>query len=791
MTKIFRLLKQSSATLTGSWVVLALVAASFQLAIGSRVAYSQPFEDINPDFSDTHDNDPDGATGGRVNHVAVEAGNTDVMYAASEWGGLYKSTDAGLTWSRLDGHLPTATWDVEVDPSNVSRIYATSFFDGKTDSTSGINVSTDGGATWTHPATANPPASFCANSNDQDQLTAFGIDIDPASNNNVFVGTSCGLAVSNNSGATWTYRDPTDAPGSADRIWDVLALGGGVVHVCGDDGHLRSDDGGMTWVSGSGLPSGRCSLAVSPDESYVLLAVVGTTIYETDDAAAATPTWTQTRTNPSPQGRIPFVATNQRSDAGADDVFDLWFGDVSLYRVQCTSSTAPGGSPRCGSGNTPPWAGGFTRSWGGHDDMGDILFDAEVAVDACPVLMSSDGGVYRNTDTTADCHNPNWDQPDVTPHGLWPWSMSAADRTGVTDEDLYFGNQDNGLFGTTDGGGPAPTWHNAVCCDGFDTGGDDAGGIYTICCYGGGRSTRAFRTVPGFFSPSEINYPSSSSLPGFKYPESVVNYGDQNYVMINRGGTGGVFITANIDANPIAWTELGAATEPNPNSLCGVYVGVSGTTPTFYAHTGNCNSRSTTDRLYRFTGTNPLSPWTEVFLPSGGFGVVAVNPANPNRIIASGLVASDGAMYSSTDGGNSWDAMPELDALMTGNGAFPFRNQRGPSEFTGFSGYWQPSMVAFDPASSMIAAGGQDSGVFLSVDDGASWILISDPYTSDTSGTPHIPRPRYGYFDSEAGAATKLVVGSQGRGIWRIGLTAIFNDRFESGDTSAWSATIP
>ena len=562
-----------------------LAATALVLVMTLQPAFGQLFEDINPDFSDTHNNDPDGATGGRVNQLAVESGNTDVMYAASEWGGIYKSADAGLTWSRLDGHLPTVTWDVEVDPSNANRVYATSFFDGKVAPSSGINISTDAGATWTNPASATVPPGFCNVTADEAEPSAFGISIDPDNNTKVFIGTNCGLATSVDSGATWTFRDPTGGTG-ASRIWDVVALGGGVVHVCGDDGHLRSDDGGATWVAGSGLPSGRCSLAVSPDESYVILAVVGTTIYETDNADSVTPTWTQTRSNPSPQGRIPFVATNQRSDSGSDDVFDLWFGDVSLYRVQCTSQVSQGGSPRCGSGNSPAWSPGFTRNAGAHDDTGDILFDAELAVDACPVLMSSDGGVYHNTDTTADCHNPNWDQPDVTPHGLWPWSMSAVDRSGLIDEDLYFGNQDNGLFGSLDGGSAAPTWHNDICCDGFDTAGDPVGGIYTVCCFGGGRATRAFRTDPGFFSPSEINYPSSSSLPGFKYPDSVVNFGDQNYVMITRGSTGGTFITSNIDATPIVWTELGAATEPLPTILCGVYVGVSGSTPTFYVQTG-------------------------------------------------------------------------------------------------------------------------------------------------------------------------------------------------------------
>ncbi len=780
------------------------------LAVPPASGQTVRFDDVNPDNSDTDAADPDGATGGRVNGLAIAARTNRVMYAASEWGGLYKSLDGGRNWFRLDGHLPVATWDVEVDPTSPNRVYATSFFDGKTASRSGINVSTDGGATWTHPATADPPAGFCNHPDDETQRGAFGIAIDPLDPAKVYVGTSCGLAVSTDSGVTWSYANPTAPGDAADWIWDVVAHGGGMIDVCGNDGHLRSNDGGGRWVAGSGLPSGRCSLAVSPDEPWVLLAVAGTTIYETTNAAApAGATWAATRSNPRPQGRIPFVATNQRSDAGGDNVFDLWFGDVSLYRVTCTTPTppAPGGSPRCGTGVTPPWSGPFTRGAGAHDDTGAILFDSEAANDACPLLMSSDGGVYYNTDASGDCHNPDWEQPDVTPHGLWMWAMTGVDRSGGEAEDLYFGNQDNGVFGTLDAGAASPAWHNEICCDGFDAGADPLGVVYTVCCFGGGRATQAFRAGPGFAGVAQLNnYPPGGLLPGFKYPDSIVHFGGLGYVMITRnctsgsggcpGSDGGVFITDDIDALPIAWTELGDATEPPSGNLCGVQAAVDGAgVPTFYVQTGNCNSRTAADRLFRFTGTDPAGAWTELSLPSGGFGVVAAHPRDPSRLLASGLTPSDGGMFSSADGGATWSSVPQLDALMTGGGAFPFRNRRGPSDFTGFQGYWQPSLVAFDPAGDLVIAGAKDAGIFLSSDGGATWRLVSDPMTSDLSGTPHLPRPWYAYFDSEPDGSKAIYVGTQGRGVWRLRLippaVPLFADGFESGDTSAWTTSVP
>ncbi|HYX29726.1 MAG TPA: hypothetical protein VE863_14260, partial [Pyrinomonadaceae bacterium] len=326
--------------------------------------------EINPNQSTLDASDPDGASGGRVNGLAIDPQNDNVLYAASEWGGIFKSIDAGRTWIRLDNHLPTATWDVEVSPADSNLVIATSFYDGRVHSLAGINVSANGGVTWTHPATSMPPLGFCKVAARRDEFSAYGISFDPANPRNIYVGTSCGLAISNDSGTTWQYVDPTAADG-ADDIWDVVVHHGGIIDLCGNDGHRRSTNGGTNFttatVGGIPLPAGRCSIAASPDESYVLFAVAGGSIFETDNGGG---TWNTRFVNPASQGRIPFVVTNQRSGRA----FDLWFGDVSLFRAGCTTPAVPavGGTARCPASNT--WAGPFTRSAGGHDDMGDLVF---------------------------------------------------------------------------------------------------------------------------------------------------------------------------------------------------------------------------------------------------------------------------------------------------------------------------------------------------------------------------------------------------------------------------------
>jgi len=719
--------------------------------------------EINPDQSTLDPVDADGASGGRVNGLAV-ASNGRTFYAATEWGGIYMSTDEGLTWARLENHLPVVTWDVAVDPTNDNKVYATSFYDGRVNSLAGINVSFDGGKSWIHPATAIPPAGFTADER-RNEPSAFGICIDPDNPQNVYIGTNSGLAISNDAGFTWHFVDPTPVD-LADNVWDVIVHNNGIIDIVGDDGHMRSTDGGNTWITatGVGLPSGRGSITVSPDEPYVLFAVAGTTIYESDDGGA---TWPTVITNPRPQGRIPFIVTNQRSG----NTFDLWFGDVQLHRATCTTpaSPSPGGTPRC---PTNSWIGPFTRAAGGHDDTGDLVFDPAATTDACPILLSSDGGVYYNTISgSPGCQNPVWEQPNITPHSLWLFGMGGADQTGSTNEDLYFGNQDNGTFASTNAGASNPTWFNRDCCDGFDIATDSNRVLYTVCCYGGGRSNRLFLRNPGMTGGGEINTYPPGNLRGFRPAPNIAPFGSDDYVVIT---TSGVFITDDITANPIVWTQLGAAT--TPASVRCVKVSRTGGTTSFYVQSGAGNGRSQ-DQLWRFDGTAPGGTWQQINPPNniGGFGIYDVDPNNPNRIFASHLrTGADPQMILSNDGGLNWITLTALDNLMNGGGAFRYQNQRGPTNFTGFLGYPQPTLVAFDPYNqNILVAGGADSGIFVSIDRGTNWTLVTDPFnTPCVSGKHHIPRPWFAYFDHEPSwflsEKVNIYIGSQGRGVWRI-----------------------
>ncbi len=763
----------STTRAIGRFLIAAALTATSLTAV-STVASAVPV-DINPDTSDNAN--ANASSGGRVNHMGSTPNDNQTFYLASEYGGLFKSTDGGNGWSHLDGHLPVIGWDVEVDPTAANRVYASSWYDGRVDSLSGINVSTDAGATWSHPATGFPdpalegtandntpdPAYSCTNS--RTEPSAFGISIDPNSSGPVAIGTRCGVALSTDLGATWAFRDPTPAT-PANVIWDTYVHpGGSTIDVCGVGGHYRSIDGGTTWNGGTGgLPSGRCSITVSPDESYVVIVVASDNqVYESDDAGA---TWTNLGNNGA-QGRIPFVVANQRSDDGDTDRFDLWYADTQLFRGACVTPdpAAIGGAARCP--NAATWSNNQT---GAHWDGGDLLFDTEDAdgIDACPVLFSSDGGVH--TRTGGSCESPTWSRSNVGYHGTWLWTMDGEDdASSLAAEELYYGMQDNGTMATTNAGATPPTWTNPNCCDTFDMLAGPTWVLGTSCCFTMGRQNQLQIAGAGYAGPTQVNTYPAGTIPGFTWGHRLAQFGTNAVAMIT---TSGLFSTPDITANPIVWSAM-TALPADPGTPCDVRTSLSGGTWTFFVQTGQCTGRGP-DRLYRMDGTGGVWNRIDDDAGAGGIGIFGADPTDPNNIYISQDPLGTPSMMRSTDGGTTWDPDPELDQMMTGNGVFKYLNSQGPSTNRGgagaaFQGYPQPMLVqwsAEDPG--VLVAGGADSGVFLSVDSGDNWSLVTDPFTPATSGSAHLPRPRYAYFDSEPASGFDVYIGTQGRGVWRL-----------------------
>ena len=64
----------------------------------------------------------------RVLCVAIDSGNSDIIYLGTDGGGIFKTTTGGTNWSQIGlpekGLTNGIVWDIEIDPENSAIIYA-------------------------------------------------------------------------------------------------------------------------------------------------------------------------------------------------------------------------------------------------------------------------------------------------------------------------------------------------------------------------------------------------------------------------------------------------------------------------------------------------------------------------------------------------------------------------------------------------------------------------------------------------------------------------------------------
>jgi uncharacterized repeat protein (TIGR01451 family) len=785
----------------------------------SNLAKTAIFNDINPDnegplaeqLGIKLDACPEPCAsqhnGGRVNGLAVAAGISEftpnTYYAASEVGGLFKSINGGGSWTHLDGHIPNLTWDIAARTG--LRVFATSFYDGRTQPLTGLQMSIDGGVNWHRPTLPTP--SGC-DSRRSDQPSGFGIGLRPGSSE-VFVGTNCGLAQSPDDGASWTRFDPTPDDGVANSIWDVVAMPGGRTYACGDNGLLLSQSGAPgTWhVLGKPSPTlgGFCSLAVSPEEPNVIFVVFGGAYFADIAVALGTDvdfyegrinesqprlqiSWTKLPYPDDHDGgqdrkiRVPFVVTNDRSPgfdpSDPSDGFDLWVADGSLWRIPCHS----GQTPRCTTDKDNKWEGSFTDHLGGfqkaHGDSGDLVFNPRVSVDACPTLYSSDGGIFANAlATSPTCQTPDFRGANMGLHAFYLRGMAGFRRAGVASEDLYMATQDCGLYSSADAGAQTPSWTHGRGGDVFDVVADD---LRTV------TQADGIQVGDPLFSNMQIKIEGLRNQPLWD-SEALVEVSPGRYLFAlydNFELSGevkrfGVRDVTNINSAPLGAAFGGVSWPAAADRPCHIAAAMDQSGPVPYVLAGKCwygtqdipigVSSGDYDQLWTFRNGQWVQRFPGSAVPGGtvadgaGFSIIAVDPTDPQHIYASVLGDGDPRMMRSTDGGVTWETDQRLTTLMN-DGFRGVLNNSG----DGIRVMPQPSLIAFDPQNpNIIIAGGRQSGVFLSDDGGRNWSLLTDPHTPGISGIPHLPQPAFAHFDHDRLGFVRIYLGT-GRGVWRI-----------------------
>ena len=213
----------------------------------------------------------DGQSTGSIGAIAVAPSDPNVVYVGSGEGlqrpdlsvgnGMYKSTDAGRTWTHLGLDDAQQIAQIVVDPRDANRVLvAVMGHPYGPNETRGVFRSTDGGATWTRVLY-------------QDENTgAMDLVFDPASADTVFA-------------VMWAARQPPWETPDADSF-----------QMPAHNGLYRSTDNGVTWARfGAGLPDstdgvGRIGLGTSQSEPRRMYAIAPdghkAGLYRSDDGGA-------------------------------------------------------------------------------------------------------------------------------------------------------------------------------------------------------------------------------------------------------------------------------------------------------------------------------------------------------------------------------------------------------------------------------------------------------------------------------------------------------------------------
>jgi len=215
-----------------------------------------------------------------IRALAIDPHNSSSIYAAVPfWQGGVLKTEGGSKWTSLSSTLPNFYPVVlAIDPQNPKTLYAGTYA-GDFGPAGGIFKSTDGGVTWS-AATSGLPEVLR-------EVSALAID--PKSPNTILAGTDQGVFKSIDAGASWNKSNI----GLPDTYISALTIDPQTprtVYASGSGRLFKSLDGGVRWGAldfPANVEAGV--LAIDPQNSNVVYAGSYKGLFKSTDAGAS---WT-------------------------------------------------------------------------------------------------------------------------------------------------------------------------------------------------------------------------------------------------------------------------------------------------------------------------------------------------------------------------------------------------------------------------------------------------------------------------------------------------------------------
>jgi len=795
-----------------------------------------------------------------ANASASAQGRT--LYAAAPQAGVWKSQDYGVSWSQLTrpqpppGQEPTGTLDVPividlaVSPADPRIVFAATGNDHRDPSRTGLYRSTDAGATWSlvHQfyckATVQPVTQVL---------------LAPGRPSTVYAVGGCAIAISTDNGApgSWTEVVPPgiiDDKGDVKRhVWHVAVsaeLPGEVrrVFACGGGTLWYSHDSGQHWYEDAGtagiLPGGFCGASgitghIPGPQALAIDPTNPQRVYLAHPSNANGPSYFTVGNNPPADGT--YCNDTSANPVRSCGEGSLWYGDLTSFdpsnpeTLSGTWSQLPGPPvyPAGDSGSAfvqthastngylvffsdkgtvhvsagKPTSTGWHRldGWDAsrsyrenrrqnvshvHPDPHGLYVSSDFDLTLSPGLHhgdvyaynaelnqclggrlwhANDGGIYRSD----DC-GETWVKAFTGLHTLAAVNIAVDARAPAepgqnTPPALYFGAGDTDDLFSLDGGASwRDAWRQCGDCDSWFSDPGQPGRVFSILprrnsfdVYtsatghpdAGSQPTTSVAIEAGD-APFAVSWQVASG-----YRPIILTLSDEtplangDYLTIRQlTPTRRVLLRARDSfgtASP--WAQEQADL---PGTADVVQAAGGHTSPTYYVGDGT--------RVWRsHRGTNGEIDRWDVIVPGGGAAVASrffVNPYDADDI----YIIDNNAIRHTTNGTQAtvtWAVDPLLDAALNPGGAFTYRCFRTDRNIEVPAGCILNDLV-FDREAPQTRFAVGMAGVFYS-GDGVNWFRLLD-----TRALPS--RPRAAWFDRYTDPDNRsLYIALDGRSIMR------------------------
>jgi photosystem II stability/assembly factor-like uncharacterized protein len=683
--------------------------------------------------------------GGRVNQVAPQPSNRNVILVSTDSGGLFRTTDGGTNWARSN-QLPNQLIAVVWHPTQANTVFVTVEGDVQNPRAGGIYRSSDAGVTFTRVLSLESSPGVWQNS------TARGLSISPDGSFYV-AATDWGVATSRD-GVLWGVVGRL----GVGTLYAVGALSADRAFVLGSTGSVYTTTGGGAWNRGTGFPGVTFFNAATPHpfssssaRQSALAYANDNVLYRTTDSGATWSVYARPPVAPVGAGGNLFVKAVPRQ-ASPTTQLTLYVGNrLEVYRYASVNqdlTVSPAAAP--------------TVMLDSHDDSRDLCFQT----DFTPYRLGNDGGIEHYT-VAAD----RFQYPASRGGYMALQAMDVWHQWVGSSEHIYFGTQDNGIWmspnyrlGNDWIQGPGSEGHS-------HSGPRNLPGGSTLV-----RNTMwsfpiTWKTGPRYTTPAAHTPPTGGGgIPEFLWDNTYVMGTDAIPALgIQRG------LIRTVDGGA-TWTQLA--------TLPGGVIGQPKVSPRvpeviWQAFEGEFDESlgRRAIKLARVTINRATGTATTIFPAMRGLSTLLRNPTmwdwpavygvdswDPQNVIAVDLrpigrgSTSDRRpkVMRSSDGGETFTNLEILNDLLE------------PTSYAQYaSAFPTITHISFSPDDPfLIMVGTRTLGLFFSFTRGESWMTV--PGSSDIPFITKVTWP----------SSNNPFVSSYGRGIWRVPLTVRYDEPF-------------